>query len=61
MALGLLSSPERAPQISITEIAKWPLHFVFSYVQPITNTRRRTSAVNQTQLKIHTIPQSCQT
>ena len=33
----LLFSSERMPQLSVTEIAKWPLHFVFSYVQPVTH------------------------
>ena len=36
MAPDLLFSSEHAPQLSITEIAKWPLSLVFSYVQPIT-------------------------
>ena len=27
---------KRAPQLSITKIVKWPLHFVFRYVQPVT-------------------------
>ena len=28
---------ECLPQLPITEIAKLPLHFIFSYVQPVTN------------------------
>ena len=33
MVPGLLFSSD---QLSITEMVKWPLHFVFSFVQPVT-------------------------
>ena len=33
MVPGLLFLSEHAPQLSITEITKWPLCFVFSFVQ----------------------------
>ena len=37
MVPGLLFSSEQTSQLSIIEIAKWPLCFVFSYVQPVKN------------------------
>ena len=37
MAPGLLFSSECAHKLTITEIAKWPLCFIFSYVLPVTN------------------------
>ena len=53
MVPGLLFLSKRALQLSITEIAKWSLCFVFSYVcsacytvLEMKNTMRRTSAVN---------------
>ena len=36
MEEGLLFLSEHAPQLSITELAKWPLSFIFSFAQPIT-------------------------
>ena len=36
MAPSLLFSSECMPQLSITEIAKWPLCFIFSYIQSVT-------------------------
>ena len=37
MVSGLLFSSEDTFQLWITERAKWPLCFVFSYVQPVKN------------------------
>ena len=37
MVPGLIFSSEHIPQQSVTEIVKWPLRFIFGYVQPITN------------------------
>ena len=38
MAPELIFSSEHVPQLSITDSkVKWPLHFAFSYVQPVSN------------------------
>ena len=36
MSPGLLFSSDCVSQLSITEITKWKLCFIFSYVQPVT-------------------------
>ena len=37
MAPELIFLSERVPQLSITALkVQWPLHFAFSYVQPVT-------------------------
>ena len=62
IAPGLLFSHECTPQISITEIAKWPLRFVsamFSLLHSITNEQTLGEEPLVSQQKIRMIPVKC--
>ena len=52
MAPDLLFLSERASQLSITEIAKWPqlIRFVFSYVVPLITHRYKRRTVQEASL-----------
>ena len=43
IVLGLSLSAKRTPRLSNTEIKKWPLGSIISYVQPITQHYKQTT------------------